>query len=70
MDEHTRTPAPDVGVDGDPEVPAVHEQLIVFARDLWDLYRLERRRSSDLEQVLESLQGTFIATMKSLAQVI
>jgi HD-GYP domain-containing protein (c-di-GMP phosphodiesterase class II) len=70
MDEHTRTPDADVEVDRDPELPAVHEQLIVFARELGDLYRLERRRSSELEQEHESLQGTYIATMKSLAQVI
>jgi ribonuclease P protein subunit RPR2 len=54
----------------DPELPAVHEQLIVFARELGDLYRLERARTAELEKVLESLQQTYIATMKSLAQVI
>lgn len=57
-------------VSQDPELPAVHEQLIVFARELGDLYRLERSRSAELEQVLSSLQETYIATMKSLAQVI
>lgn len=70
MNDHSRTPAEDGGVHGDPELPAVHEQLIVFARELGDLYRLERQHSSELERVLESLQGTYIATMKSLAQVI
>jgi HD-GYP domain-containing protein (c-di-GMP phosphodiesterase class II) len=54
----------------DPELPAVHEQLIVFARELGELYRLERARSAELERVLASLQETYIATMKSLAQVI
>lgn len=54
----------------DPEMPAVHEQLIVFARELGDLYRLERARSAELEQVLQSLQETYLATMKSLATVI
>jgi ribonuclease P protein subunit RPR2 len=54
----------------DPEMPAVHEQLIVFARELGDLYRLERARSAELEQVLKSLQETYLATMKSLATVI
>jgi len=43
---------------------------IVFARELGDLYRLERARSAELERVLASLQDTYIATMKSLAQVI
>lgn len=51
-------------------MPAVHEQLIVFARELGDLYRLERARSAELERVLASLQETYLATMKSLAQVI
>jgi ribonuclease P protein subunit RPR2 len=54
----------------DPEVPAVREQLIVFARELGQLYHLERQRSAELHQVLQSLQETYFATMKSLAQVI
>jgi HD-GYP domain-containing protein (c-di-GMP phosphodiesterase class II) len=54
----------------DPELPAVHEQLIVFARELGGLYRLERERSAELERVLRSLEETYLATMKSLAQVI
>jgi ribonuclease P protein subunit RPR2 len=51
-------------------MPAVHEQLIVFARELGDLYRLERTRSAELQVVLASLQETYLATMKSLATVI
>jgi ribonuclease P protein subunit RPR2 len=51
-------------------MPAVHEQLIVFARELGDLYRLERARNAELQIVLESLQETYLATMKSLATVI
>ena len=70
MDEDFRTPVVANGVDGDPELPTVHEQLIVFARELGELYRLERTRSAELQGVLESLQATYIATMKSLAQVI
>lgn len=54
----------------DPELPAVHEQLIVFARELGQLYHLERQRSAELEQVLGSLRETYLATMKSLAIVI
>ncbi len=59
-----------LGFSSDPELPAVHGQLIVFARELGELYRLERARSAELERVLASLQDTYIATMKSLAQVI
>jgi ribonuclease P protein subunit RPR2 len=58
------------GTSSDPELPTVHEQLIVFAREIGDLYRLERSRSAELERVLASLQETYLATMKSLAQVI
>jgi ribonuclease P protein subunit RPR2 len=68
-EEHLHTGA-ELGFLSDPELPAVHEQLIVFARELGDLYRLERARSAELERVLASLQDTYIATMKSLAQVI
>lgn len=69
MSEHTSLgPAPQIPTD--PEMPAVHEQLIVFARELGDLYRLERTRSAELERVLRSLQETYLATMKSLATVI
>jgi HD-GYP domain-containing protein (c-di-GMP phosphodiesterase class II) len=54
----------------DPEMPTVQEQLIVFARELGELYRMERSRSAELQAVLESLQETYLATMKSLATVI
>jgi len=58
------------GTSSDPELPAVHEQLIVFAREIGELYRLERARSAELEEALARLQETYFATMKSLAQVI
>jgi HD-GYP domain-containing protein (c-di-GMP phosphodiesterase class II) len=58
------------GVLADPEMPTVQEQLIVFARELGELYRMERSRSAELQTVLESLQETYLATMKSLATVI
>jgi HD-GYP domain-containing protein (c-di-GMP phosphodiesterase class II) len=54
----------------DAEVPTVHAQLVVFARELGQLYDLERRRSRDLERALAGLQETYIATMTSLARVI
>jgi hypothetical protein len=58
------------GVPADPELPTVQGQLIVFARELGELYRLERSRKAELELVLESLRDTYLATMKSLAIVI
>lgn len=54
----------------DAELPAVHAQLVVFARELGQLYDLERARSRDLERALASLQETYVATMTSLARVI
>jgi len=54
----------------DPERPAVYEQLIVFARELGELYHLERERSAELERVLANLEETYLATMTSLAQVV
>jgi ribonuclease P protein subunit RPR2 len=70
MRELTRFPAADRSQPADPELPAVHQQLIVFARELGELYRQERARSRELERVLESLQESYLATMTSLAQVI
>src|SRR5918995_1049687 len=63
-------PGSGAGVQTDPELPTVQEQLIVFARELGELYRLERSRNAELETVLESLRDTYLATMKSLAMVI
>lgn len=55
---------------GDPEISAVGAQLVVFARELGELYYLERTRSAELERVLRDLEETYLATMKTLAQVI
>jgi hypothetical protein len=38
-------------------VPAVQEQLIVFAREIGELYRLERSRNAELESVNSKLEG-------------
>ncbi|MGQ0668825.1 MAG: HD-GYP domain-containing protein [Actinomycetota bacterium] len=55
---------------GDQEISAVGAQLVVFARELGELYYLERTRSADLERVLRDLEEAYLATMKTLAQVI
>ena len=70
MSQRRDLPGNGPGVQTDPELPTVQEQLIVFARELGELYRLERSRNAELEMVLESLQDTYLATMKSLATVI
>ena len=54
----------------DAELPAVHAQLVVFARELGELHDLERRRGRDLERALANLQETYVATMTSLARVV
>jgi hypothetical protein len=38
------------------EVPPVQEQLIVFARELGELYRLERSRNAELDGRIEELK--------------
>src|SRR4029450_8943886 len=58
------------GVPTDPELPSVQEQLIVFARELGELYRLEGCRNGDAALVVASLQDTYLAQMNSLATVI
>jgi ribonuclease P protein subunit RPR2 len=69
MNEIATFPAADPQL-RDPEMPTVREQMIVFARELGELYRLERSRSAELERLLGSLQENYLATMKALAQVI
>lgn len=48
----------------------IHAQLLVFARELSGLHRLERERAVELERALSDLQATYLATMRTLAQVI
>jgi HD-GYP domain-containing protein (c-di-GMP phosphodiesterase class II) len=52
------------------DLATVHAQLIVFARELSEMYYLERERSGELESVLKHLQETSLATMKTLALVV
>ena len=54
----------------DPELPAIHAQLVVFARELSGLYQAERNRTQELEQALDSVREMYVATMTSLAQVV
>ncbi len=58
------------GIPSDDELPTVQEQLIIFARELGELYRAERARTRDLERVLAELRESYLATMRSLAMVI
>jgi HD-GYP domain-containing protein (c-di-GMP phosphodiesterase class II) len=54
----------------DPESSTLSAQLVVFAREVGELYALERVRSRELEQALNDLRETYVATMRSLAQVV
>jgi ribonuclease P protein subunit RPR2 len=70
MNEHPFPTGTAVATADDPESPALQAQLVVFARELGELYSLERQRSRDLERALSSLEETYLATMTSLAQVV
>lgn len=54
----------------DPEGTTMRDQLIVFAREIGVLYCAERTRSRELERALERAREMYLATMKSLAQVV
>jgi HD-GYP domain-containing protein (c-di-GMP phosphodiesterase class II) len=54
----------------DPEVSGLREQLTIFAREVGELYALERIRSRELERAIDDLRETYVATMTSLAQVV
>ncbi len=42
-------------------------QLLVFARDIKEIYQKERERSRELQRVLEQLNEAYLSTMKTLA---
>jgi ribonuclease P protein subunit RPR2 len=54
----------------DTDISVVHAQMVVFARELGELYSAERVRSRELDQALAGVREMYVATMKSLAQVI
>ncbi len=54
----------------DPEIPALHAQLVLFAREFGSLYHAERTRSRELEEALEGIREMYMSTMTSLAQVV
>jgi HD-GYP domain-containing protein (c-di-GMP phosphodiesterase class II) len=66
----TRRPFPWAARATDPELPALQAQLSVFAREVRGLYEAERSRSRELEEVLDELQETYVATMTSFATVV
>jgi HD-GYP domain-containing protein (c-di-GMP phosphodiesterase class II) len=63
-------PAGREGSHRDAELPTIHAQLAVFARELGGLYKAERLRSRELETALEDVREMFVSTMTSLAQIV
>jgi HD-GYP domain-containing protein (c-di-GMP phosphodiesterase class II) len=53
-----------------PEFSASEGQLLAFARDIKELYRLERERARELERALAKLRSSYLATMESLATLV
>ncbi len=68
MTRHERHAAP--AEESDRDLTPVHAQMVVFARELGELYSAERRRTRELGRALEGIQEMYVATMKSLAQVV
>ena len=63
-------PAGREGSHGDAELPTIHAQLTVFARELSGLYKAERLRTRELEAALEDVREMYVSTMTSLAQIV
>jgi HD-GYP domain-containing protein (c-di-GMP phosphodiesterase class II) len=64
-DRDTPAPAP-----RDTDLTAVHAQMVVFARELGELYSAERSRSRELEAALEGVREMYVATITTLAKVV
>jgi HD-GYP domain-containing protein (c-di-GMP phosphodiesterase class II) len=62
--------APSAGASSDAELPAVHAQLVVFARELGSLYQAERARTRELDEAMQGIKEMYVATMTSLAEVV
>ncbi len=52
------------------ELPQLHAQLVVFAREVGELYTAERQRSRELESAISGIQAMYGQTMKAFAQVV
>ena len=57
-------------LDDSHELPQLHAQLVVFAREVGELYSAERQRSRELEAALGGIQEMYVQTMKAFAQVV
>ncbi|MEA2522411.1 MAG: hypothetical protein QOI81_2057 [Actinomycetota bacterium] len=63
------TASPEMPSDGQ-EIPQLHAQLVVFAREVGELYSAERQRSRELEAAIAGIEELYVQTMKAFAQVV
>ncbi|MEP7059274.1 MAG: HD domain-containing phosphohydrolase [Actinomycetota bacterium] len=61
--------SPEMHTDGQ-ELPQLHAQLVVFAREVGELYSAERQRSRELEAAIAGIEEMYVQTMKAFAQVV
>ena len=54
----------------DAELPALHAQLVVFAKEIGSLYQAERARTRQLDEAMQGIKEMYVATMTSLAEVV
>ena len=52
------------------ELARAKEQLLVLARDVNSMYQSERARARELEQALDALQESYLATVRTLAFIV
>ena len=52
------------------QLEAAERQMLVFAREINQLYQAERARAAELELALERLRGSYVDMIKTLAFVV
>jgi HD-GYP domain-containing protein (c-di-GMP phosphodiesterase class II) len=62
--------APEADASDDAELPALHAQLVVFAKEIGSLYQAERARTRELHEAMQGIKEMYVATMTSLAEVV
>jgi HD-GYP domain-containing protein (c-di-GMP phosphodiesterase class II) len=60
----------DTAAPGLADAAALERQLVVFARDVGELYRRERDRAGELQQALSTLRTQYLETVRTLAFVV
>jgi HD-GYP domain-containing protein (c-di-GMP phosphodiesterase class II) len=59
-----------VDASSDADLPALHAQLVVFAKEIGSLYQAERARTRELDEAMRGIKEMYVATMTSLAEVV